>query len=63
MNILDNQVVLLSDGSRHIKEKSLCSELQKAAQDFVTNMKPDNIKNYSKIKNDYVECLKKNSFI
>ena len=41
-----------------MKNRKHCSELQKATVDYILNLKPENIENYRKVKNDYEECEK-----
>jgi hypothetical protein len=45
------------------KVRENCYELQKATVDYIVNLKPENIQNYRKIKNDFEECEKKFKFI
>ncbi len=41
------------------KEKLPCHELQVATVNSIVNLKPENVDNYRKLKNDYEECAKR----
>jgi hypothetical protein len=60
---IENYKNLKLSVSRNKILRDNCLELQQASIEYILNLKPENIENYQKIKNDLVECEAKYKMI